>query len=120
MSSLDLDISTTVLLSVDLQKCYYQPPTTDLFPYLEYNAGRVFNHCREVGVQVVHVRQEDVPGVSRWMPWWQELHPGEDDEHANVGVLEPLDCSKTEGQEQVFIKNTFDGFFETGLHDYLQ
>ena len=120
MSSLDLDISTTVLLSVDLQKCYYQPPTTDLFPYLEYNAGRVFSHCREVGVEVVHVRQEDVPGVSRWMPWWQELHPGEDDQHANVGVPEPLDCSKTEGQEQIFIKNSFDGFFETGLHDYLQ
>ena len=71
-------------------------------------------------IKLVVVRQEDVPGVSRWLPWWQELHPGEDDEHANVGVLEPLDCSKTEGQEQVFIKNTFDGFFETGLHDYLQ
>ena len=61
----NLDAQTTALLCVDLQKCYYQPPVTHLFPDLESMFGKVLGFCRTNKVQVVHVRQEDVPGVSQ-------------------------------------------------------
>ena len=116
----NLDAQTTALLCVDLQKCYYQPPVTHLFPDLESMFGKVLSFCRTNKVQVVHVRQEDVPGVSKWLPWWQELHPDDKDLHFNIGVPHPLDCAKEQEHEQVFIKNTFDGFLGTGLHEFLQ
>ena len=70
-----LEPGSTALLSVDLQKCYYQPPITQLFPDLETNVSEVLGYCRAKSILVVHVRQEDVRGVSEWLPWWQELHP---------------------------------------------
>ena len=112
----NLDSQTTALLCVDLQKCYYQPPVSHLFPDLESMVSKVLLFCRTNKVQVVHVRQEDVPGVSKWLPWWQELHPNDKD----LGVPHPLECAKEIELEQVFVKNTFDGFHGTGLHEFLQ
>ena len=66
---------------------------------------------------MIHVRQEDVWGVSPFLPWWTALHPGQEDD---LGVPDPLDCAKEEEEEPVFIKNTFDGFFRTRLHEHLQ
>ena len=40
--------------------------------------------------------------------------------HVNLGVPHPLDCAEDQEHEQVFIKNTFDGFLGTGLHEFLQ
>ena len=123
------------LLCVDLQKCYYRPPITQLFPKLEENATKVLDVSRYLkwliwmqilknylnercqGLPVIHVRQEDKWGQSPWLPWWSSLHPGQE---KNLGVPEPLDCARNKDQEPVFIKNTFDGFFRTGLHEHLQ
>ena len=123
------------LLCVDLQKCYYRPPITHLFPKLEENVTKVLDisryvicHCdfslkhiffneRRQGLPVIHVRQEDKWDQSPWLPWWSSLHPGQEDD---LGVPEPLDCSVEKDEEPIFIKNTFDGFFGTGLHDHLQ
>ena len=89
----NLDSQTTALLCVDLQKCYYQPPVSHLFPDLESMVSKVLHFCRSNKVQVVHVRQEDVPGVSKWLPWWQELHP--DDKDLQGGDYVPvLETSK--------------------------
>ena len=53
---------SSVLLCIDLQTCYYQPPITELFPKLEQNVRNVLGFCRDSKVQVVHVRQEDLRG----------------------------------------------------------
>ena len=108
---------STVLLCVDLQSCYYQPPVTELFPDLEENVRKVTTFCRESDIKVAHVRQEDVRGVSSWLDWWEELHPDQVDQ---LGVPTPLQCAKELEDEPVFIKNTFDGFFKTGLDKYLR
>ena len=117
MEDTNLNISSTALLCVDLQKCYYQPPITQLFPSLEENVTKVIKVCRNKNVKVVHVRQEDLYGVSKWLPWWEELHP---DQKNDLGVPEPLACALEKDNERVFIKNTFDGFFSTGLNEYLR
>ena len=58
--------------------------------------------------------------VSPWLTWWDYLHPSTEDFHANLGVPIPLDCAKPAPEERVFIKNGFDGFHRTNLHDYLR
>eukprot|EP00092_Neocalanus_flemingeri_P022645 GFUD01024563.1.p1 GENE.GFUD01024563.1~~GFUD01024563.1.p1 ORF type:complete len:195 (+),score=64.32 GFUD01024563.1:109-693(+) len=109
--------SSTALLCVDLQTCYYQPPITELFPNLEEVVVKVLDHCRKNKLEVVHVRQEDQRSLSPWLDWWEHLHP---EQAGDLGVPLPLDCATQERGEQVFIKNTFDGFLKTGLHDYLR
>ena len=56
-------------------------------------------------------------GVSAWLPWWEELHPTQD---GDLGHPSPLLCSQELQTERVFIKNTFDGFYKTGLDQYLR
>ena len=113
----ELFSQSSILLCIDLQTCYYQPPITELFPKLEQNVRNVLGFCRDSKVQVIHVRQEDVRGVSQWLPWWEELHPDQVDD---LGRPSPLTCAKERQTEPVFIKNTFDGFYKTGLDQYLR
>ena len=113
----DISISSTALLCVDLQTCYYQPPITEHFPHLEEVVTSVLSHCRGQGIPVVHVRQEDRRSLSPWLDWWENLHP---DQVGELGVPLPLPSAENHRGEQVFIKNTFDGFLYTGLHEYLR
>jgi len=46
-----LQRTSTALLCVDLQPCYYAPPIPALFPRLEEVATRVLAHCRQAGIQ---------------------------------------------------------------------
>ena len=118
MSSLPtISHSSTALLCVDLQACYYQAPITELFPNLEEVVAKVLDHCRNNKLEVVHVRQEDRRSLSPWLDWWEQLHP---EQAGDLGVPLPLDCAAHQRGEQVFIKNTFDGFLKTGLHEYLR
>ena len=72
-------------------------------------------------VQVVQVQQEDGEAVSPWLPWWEELHPGQaDPARAAWGRPQPLPCAVSQPGEKVFIKHTFDGFHETGLGAWLE
>ena len=107
----------TAMLCVDLQTCYYQPPITELFPDLESVVSRVLAHCRGKKLNIVHVRQEDRRSLSPWLDWWDHLHP---EQVGDLGVPIPLDCAEHQRGEQVFIKNSFDGFLKTGLHEYLR
>ena len=108
---------STMLLCVDVQACYYKSPIRELFPNLEENVCQVLAFCRESEIRVSHIRQEDVRGVSSWLEWWEELHPEQVDD---LGVPSPLPCAEELEDEPVFIKNTFDGFFRTGLDQYLR
>ena len=60
---------------------------------------------------------DDLSEVSEWLDWWEELHPDKVDD---LGVPTPLDCAKEGENEPVYIKNTFDGFYRTGLDQYLR
>ena len=55
------------------------------------------------------------------MSWWDDLHPEEDSgKKSCLGVPIPLDCSRALPGEPVLIKNGFDGFHATKLHEILQ
>merc|ERR1712183_752057 len=82
---------SSILLCIDLQTCYYQPPITELFPKLEQNVRDCLRFCRDSKIHVVHVRQEDLRGVSEWLPWWEELHP---EQVGDLGHPSPLLCAQ--------------------------
>ena len=52
------------------------------------------------------------------MPWWAEIHG--DSSTSSLGVPIPLDCAGAVAEEPVLIKNGFDGFHATRLHDTLR
>ena len=56
------------------------------------------------------------------MPWWDELHSEENQEKpaSTLGLPIPLDCARALDGEPVLIKNGFDGFHATRLHDTLR
>jgi len=107
----------TALLCVDLQKCYYTHPITQHFPNLEKVVSSLLEHFRAAKAPIVHVMQEDLPNLSPWMPWWDYLHS---EEKACLGLPIPLDCARALAGEPVLIKNGFDGFHATKLHEILQ
>jgi len=118
---MQLKKSKTALLCVDLQKCYYTHPTTQHFPNLEKVVSSLLGHFRTAEAPIVHVMQEDLPHLSPWMSWWDDLHPEEESGTKScLGVPIPLDCSRALPGEPVLIKNGFDGFHATKLHDILQ
>lgn len=107
----------TALLCVDLQKCYYTHPTTQHFPNLEEVVASLLAHFRAAKAPIVHVMQEDLPHLSPWMSWWDDLHPEKGE--SSLGVPIPLDCARALAGEPVLIKNGFDGFHATKLHEIL-
>jgi len=112
-----LQRSKTGLLCVDLQKCYYTHPITQHFPHLEKVVSGLLAHFRAAKAPVLHVMQEDLPHLSPWMSWWDQLHP---ESGSSLGVPIPLDCARALHGEPVLIKNGFDGFHATKLHEILQ
>jgi len=112
-----LQKNKTALLCVDLQKCYYTHPTTQHFPNLEKVVSCLLAHFRAAKAPIVHVMQEDLPHLSPWMSWWDHLHPEEGG--SSLGVPIPLDCARALAGEPVLIKNGFDGFHATKLHEIL-
>ena len=56
------------------------------------------------------------------MSWWDELHSEENQEKpaSTLGLPIPLDCARALDGEPVLIKNGFDGFHATKLHEILK
>jgi len=80
----------------------------------------LLGHFRTAEAPIVHVMQEDLPHLSPWMSWWDHLHPEESGKKSSLGVPIPLDCARALAEEPVLIKNGFDGFHATKLHEILQ
>ena len=56
------------------------------------------------------------------MSWWDQLHSEENQEKpaSTLGLPIPLDCARALDGEPVLIKNGFDGFHATKLHEILK
>ena len=81
--------------------------------------------ARSKGIPVVHVRERDTARDSKWLPWWNTLHPppraagGEEGDgdggHAGAGmVCSPEPWAAERGDEPVFVKHTYDCFLRHG------
>ena len=114
--ALDSPRRTDALILIDLQVDYISGgdlvdgQTSALaaaFPELPANVAGVLGAARAQGARVIHVRQRDDPARSKWLPWWDTLHPG----GVGAGSLaapEPW-AAEADG-ERVFVKHTYDAF----------
>ena len=53
----ELSAERAAVLCVDLQRCYYQPPITQLFPQLQERVTRLLAAARARHLPVLHVRE---------------------------------------------------------------
>ena len=86
------------------------------FPDLPANVAALLESARAQGAVVGHVRQIDSVVKSKWLPWWDKLHPG------GVGagvaaVAEPWAAERA--GEPVFTKATYDAFLGGAVTDEL-
>ncbi len=127
MDKLELDISRSALLMIDMQKGFLDPNSSlyiagapDTIP----TCARVLASARGAGMPVVHIRREyafdgsDVEPVRRkiWLDGGRPLcREGSDPSSIDA----PPELTACEG-ELVLIKPRFSAFFQTNLHNLLQ
>ncbi|MEM7113276.1 MAG: cysteine hydrolase [Chloroflexota bacterium] len=107
-----------VLLLVDVQVDFWNEKTAVINPNFAQNITQLLHFCRSEGLEVVHLRAGFQPDKSDWMTRyklgnWTPCVVG------TAGV-DPLPCAVEQPNEQMFIKQTFDGFHNPQLDAYLQ
>jgi nicotinamidase-related amidase len=106
------------LLLIDVQQDFWGDETAASFPHFPSNVARLLELCRAEGIEVVHLRASFKPDMSDWMVKYAlrgripciEGTPG----------IETEPFALEEPGEAVFVKQTFDGFVNTPLLEYLR
>jgi nicotinamidase-related amidase len=106
------------LLLIDVQQDFWTEEIAKSFPTFPRNVARLLEICRAQGIEVVHLRASFKPDMSDWMVGYRlrgsipcvEGTPG----------AETLPFAREEPQETVIVKQTFDGFQNTGLLEDLR
>jgi nicotinamidase-related amidase len=104
-----------VLLLIDVQRDFW---SKEVFPQFPANVAQLLNLCRTEGVDIVHLRAGFMPDGSDWMPRYKLL--GRIPCISGTDGVEVLPCALDEPGEQVIVKQTFDGFHNPQLLDYLR
>ncbi|MGD9091402.1 MAG: cysteine hydrolase [Anaerolineales bacterium] len=114
----DKNLSPFALLLVDIQKDFWPEKLATLYPDFPENVSNLLSLCRDKGIDIVHLRAKFKKDMSDWMPRYR--------------IRKSIPCVEgTEGREvlpfavekpgeKVFTKQTFDGFHNPSLIDYLQ
>jgi nicotinamidase-related amidase len=107
-----------VLLLIDVQQDFWEKETAESYPHFPSNVARLLGLCRTEGIQIVHLRASFKQDMSDWMVKYKlrgsipcvEGTPG----------IETLPFALEEPGEAVLVKQTFDGFQNTSLLEYLR
>ena len=83
-------------------------PLMTAFPHLPANVAELLKKAREQNLDVIHIREQDLKDKSKWLPWWDRLHPPGGVGFGSLGEPEPW-AKEIEG-EVVFVKHTYDAF----------
>ena len=114
LAELHFDADTTAVLMIDIQNDYQDVQNFATFRRNVQKCRRWAQRTHPT-MKICHVFEVDNTN-SHWLAVWEELH----------GRPRPLDTgtpfpfSRPRKGEPTFIKNGYDAFFETTLHDYLQ
>jgi nicotinamidase-related amidase len=118
MTSIHCDWGQFALLLIDVQQDFWTEDIAKSFPSLPSNVARLLEMCRAQGIEIVHLRASFKPDMSDWMVRYRlrgsipcvEGTPG----------AEILPFAREEPGEVVIVKQTFDGFQNTGLLAHLR
>ena len=104
------------LLLIDLQTQWTVPCMNGDFPELKDNLQKLVKFARNHGMLVVHIFADYNEQDSRWFDT--------NDERQNTLKLDvnkpDFDMVKPMKNERTFYKSTFDAFYKTTLHEYLE
>ena len=118
MTSIQHDWGQFALLLIDVQQDFWEKETVESFPHFPNNAARLLDLCRAEGIEVVHLRASFKPDMSDWMVKYALR--GRIPCIAGTPGIETMPFALEEPGEAVFVKQTFDGFVNTGLLEYLR
>lgn len=112
------DWENYVLLLVDVQNDFWDEPTAARHPHFTENVTRLLEFCRSEKIEIVHLRAGFKADKSDWMAKYRagDWIPCVEDTEG----IETLPCAAAYPGERIFVKQTFDGFHNPHLADYLQ
>ncbi|MDH4209337.1 MAG: cysteine hydrolase [Anaerolineae bacterium] len=118
MTGIQRDWEEFALLLIDVQHDFWGAQIAKSFPRFPSNTANLLELCRTQGVEIVHLRASFKPDMSDWMVKYRlrgsipcvEGTPG----------IETLPFALEEPGEAVLAKQTFDGFQDTSLLEYLR
>jgi nicotinamidase-related amidase len=106
------------LLLIDLQQDFWSERLAEGYPEFPSKVSELLGVCRGTGIEVIHLRSVFKVDSSNWMPIYK-LRGSIPCLEGTTGV-ETLPFALEEEGEQIFLKQTFDGFQNPQLFPYLQ
>jgi len=105
------------LLLIDVQKDFMTEEMDRDFPDYHANVEKLLKLCRKEGIDIVHLRASFRADKSDWMVRYHFLERIPCVEGTPGAALLP--CADAVNDEKVIIKQTFDGFQNPQLQEYL-
>jgi nicotinamidase-related amidase len=106
------------LLVIDVQRDFWPDSVASTAPGFPAAVTRLLEMCREVGIDVVHVRAEFLPDRSDWIARYRLR--GNIPCVAGTPGAEPLPFAEARPGEAVLHKQSFDAFLRTDLDALLR
>jgi len=114
----DCDWGQFVLLLIDVQRDFWSEQAAQVYPLFPANVAALLTLCRNVGIEVVHLRARFKADMSDWMPKY--VLRGRIPCIQGTAGEEPTPFAVENPGETVIHKATFDGFLSPELLPYLR
>eukprot|EP01126_Amoeba_proteus_P043194 TRINITY_DN472_c0_g2_i1.p1 TRINITY_DN472_c0_g2~~TRINITY_DN472_c0_g2_i1.p1 ORF type:complete len:124 (-),score=11.54 TRINITY_DN472_c0_g2_i1:559-930(-) len=111
---------TVSLLVIDVQNEFWLSEKTQLpkyFTKFATNMQNLIEFCRQVEIEVIHVKEEFTSDRTTWLP--SHVLRGYALCMKGTRAAEIVPFATPKSGEKVFTKTTYDPFYSTGLKDYL-
>lgn len=107
-----------VLILIDVQEDFWPEATARAFPDFPNNVTKLLNLARKEGIEVLHLRAKFKQDQSDWMLRYKFIERRLPCIEGSPGV-EVLPCALEVEGEQVIYKQSFDGFCNPQLQQFL-
>ena len=112
------DLSAFALLLIDIQEDFWTKEIANAFPEFPQKVDELLAFCRREGLDVIHLRAGFKEDQSDWMVRYRLL--GRTPCIEGMRGAEILDYAKEKTGEVVIVKQTFDGFLNPRLEEFLE
>ncbi|MBU1747407.1 MAG: isochorismatase family protein [Chloroflexi bacterium] len=117
MTNTPLNWEQFALLLIDVQRDFWSERTAKIYPNFPANIATLLTLCRTEGIEVIHLRASFEADMSDWMPRYM-LRGGIPCIQGTAGE-EPVPFAVENPGETIILKQTFDGFHNPELFQYL-
>jgi nicotinamidase-related amidase len=118
MNEIDQNWDAFALLLVDVQRDFWTEQLQSDFPQFQQNTVELLQFCRQVGIEIIHLREVFSPDKSDWLPRY--LLRGRSPCVRGTQGVEVLDFAIAQPGEKVIEKQTQDAFHNLELLPYLR